>query len=80
MTKKTTKQSNPKNQDTQIAYEVVGKTADSEAVYLFTKRSDALKFREAFIACGGKGHNIGTPENPQGLPLESVSKVRRLVL
>lgn len=80
MNNKTKNHSNSKNQDTQIAYEVVGKTADAEAVYLFSKRSDALKFREAFIACGGKGHNIGTPENPQGLPLESVSKVRRVVL
>ena len=78
MNKKQPTNPNDKAKEPRIFYEIAAKTADAELVSFFTDKEDALEYRRHMIRTGGKGENLGTPENPQGLPLRSLSRVRNL--
>ena len=80
MNKKQPTKPNDKAKEPRNLYEIVAKTADAELVSFFTDKEDALEYRRHMIRTGGKGENLGTPENPQGLPLKSLSRVRNLHL
>lgn len=80
MTSKKNTQSEEVSEKSETLFEIVAKTADAEHVYLFTDKIEAREFRKRFISCKGKGYDLGTPRNPKGLPLKSVSKIKTIAV